>query len=131
MAVGKAADGTIETPPVLEWITGWYKYSPTPGQEGPAVIVGHVDNYKGISVFWKLRDIKPGDVVEVSRADGTVVKFKVDALKQFDQAAFPTKEVYGNINYAGLRLITCAGSFDPATASYNQNTVVYASMITT
>jgi sortase (surface protein transpeptidase) len=128
--VGKAPDGTIQTPPVLEWITGWYKYSPTPGQEGPAIIVGHVDNYQGISVFWKLRDVKPGDEIQVTRTDGQVAKFKVDALKQFDQAAFPTKEVYGNIDYAGLRLITCGGTFDKATESYNQNTVVYASMIT-
>jgi sortase (surface protein transpeptidase) len=129
MSVGKAADGTIETPPVLDWTTGWYKYSPTPGQTGPAVIVGHVDNYKGISVFWKLRDVKKGDIINVARADGRTVKFKVTGLHQFDQDNFPTQEVYGNLKYPGLRLITCGGSFNKQTASYTQNTVVYAFMV--
>ncbi len=127
-SVGKADDGTIELPPLFDWTTGWYKYSPTPGELGPAIIVGHVDTYKGVSVFWRLRDVQPGDVIEIARADGTVVKFKVEALKQFDQSNFPTAEVYGNIDHAGLRLITCGGAFDKTTEQYTQNTVVYASV---
>jgi sortase (surface protein transpeptidase) len=130
VSVGLNPDGSLETPPVLDWVTGWYRGSPTPGEIGPSVINGHVDNYKGISVFWRLRELKANDVIEVTRTDGKVVKFKVDALKQFDQAAFPTQEVYGNIDYPGLRLITCGGAFDHTTGHYLQNTVVYASIIT-
>ena len=129
MQVGQAADGTIETPLLFDWITGWYNLSPTPGEKGPAVIVGHVDTYKGVSVFWRLREVQPGAIVEVARADGKVAKFKVEALKQFDQNNFPTKEIYGNIDHSGLRLITCAGAFDESTAQYTQNTVVYASLV--
>ena len=129
ITVGKNADGTIETPPVLSDETGWYKYGPTPGELGPAVIVGHVDNYKGVSVFWRLHELQPGDEIDVGRVDGKTVKFKVDALKQFDQANFPTQEVYGNIGYAGLRLITCGGTFNTATGHYSENTVVYASLV--
>jgi sortase (surface protein transpeptidase) len=129
MQVGLAADGSLETPPVLEYITGWYRGSPTPGETGPSVIVGHVDNYKGISVFWRLRELKPTDEVNITRADGSVVKFKVEALQQFDQANFPTKEVYGNVDHPGLRLITCGGTFSAATGHYDHNTVVFASMV--
>jgi sortase (surface protein transpeptidase) len=129
MPVGQASDGTIQMPPILDWTTGWYKYSPTPGQIGPSVIVGHVDNYKSIWVFWRLRYVQPGNDIYITRADGTTVHFKVTALKQFAQAAFPTAEVYGNINYPGLRLITCGGTFSHATGSYNQNTVVFATMV--
>lgn len=129
ISVGKDAEGGIEVPPVLEWVTGWYKYSPTPGEKGPSVIVGHVDSYKGVSVFWRLREVTLGTEVNVTRVDGTVAKFKVDALKQFDQANFPTQEVYSPIDHAGLRLITCGGSFNQQTESYTQNTVVYASLI--
>jgi sortase (surface protein transpeptidase) len=129
MTVGQASDGSIQMPPILDWITGWYKYSPTPGQIGPAVIVGHVDNYKNISVFWRLRYLQPGDDIYITRADGSTVHFKVTELEQFDQASFPTAEVYGNINYPGLRLITCGGTFSTATESYNQNTVVFATMV--
>jgi LPXTG-site transpeptidase (sortase) family protein len=129
MTVGRDAQGSIEMPPLFDWTTGWYKYSPTPGEVGPSVIVGHVDTYKGISVFWRLRDIKQGDIINIKRADGRTVKFKVTALKQFSQSNFPTQEVYGNIKYPGLRLITCGGSFDKQTESYTQNTVVYAFMV--
>lgn len=127
--VGQDAEGSIEMPPLFDWTTGWYKYSPTPGEVGPSIIVGHVDTYKGISVFWKLRDVKQGDVIEITRADGSTVKFRVSGLKQFEQANFPTQEVYGNLKYPGLRLITCGGSFNQQTESYTQNTVVYAFMI--
>ncbi len=129
MSVGRLPDGTMETPPLFDKITGWYKYSPTPGEIGPAIIVGHIDTYKGPSVFWRLREIQPGAIVEITRADGSIAKFKVEALKQFDQNNFPTQEVYGNIDHAGLRLITCGGTFDRQTGHYNQNTVVFASLI--
>ena len=127
--VGKLADGTMETPGVLESITGWYKFSPTPGEIGPSVIVGHVDSYKGPSVFWRLREVKPGDMVQVARADGKVANFKITALKQFDQANFPTQEVYGNVDKAELRLITCGGTFNHKTQHYSENTVVFATLV--
>lgn len=129
ITVERDANGGIELPPVLDWTTGWYKYSPTPGEIGPAIIVGHVDSYKGVSVFWRLRDVQPGDEVLITRADASIAKFKITALKQFDQANFPTQEVYGNTNYAGLRLITCGGAFDTSTGQYTQNTVVFAELV--
>ncbi len=127
--VSQDSTGAIEMPPLFSWEAGWYKYSPTPGQIGPAIIVGHVDTYKGISVFWNLRYLKEGDLISVTRADGRIAKFKVIGLEQFYQNNFPTDKIYGNIKYPGLRLITCGGSFDSQTASYTENTVVFASMI--
>lgn len=129
ISVGRASDGTIQTPPLFDWVTGWYKYSPTPGEIGPSVIVGHVDTYKGISVFWHLREVKKGDIIKIKRKDGSTAKFKVTGLKQFDQNNFPTEKVYGNLKYPGLRLITCGGAFDKRTESYTQNTVVYAFLV--
>lgn len=128
-AVGRLADGTMETPDVLSNIAGWYKYSPTPGELGPSIIVGHVDNYKGPSIFWRLRELLPGDKVEITRKDGSTATFSVTSIQQFDQANFPTKEVYGNIDYAGIRLITCGGTFNKKTGHYIENTVVSATLI--
>lgn len=122
--VGLSGDGSIQMPPLFSWQAGWYKYSPSPGQIGPAVIVGHVDNTKGTSVFWNLRKVQPGDTVSISRADGKTVKFKVTSLKQYDQSHFPIAKVYGNIDYAGIRIITCGGTFNHRTHSYDKNTVV-------
>jgi sortase (surface protein transpeptidase) len=129
ITVGKASDGSIQMPPVLQWTTGWYQYSPTPGQIGPSIIVGHVDNYKNISVFWRLRYLVAGNLINITRADGSTAVFKVTALQQFPQNTFPSAEVYGNIPNAGLRLITCGGTFSTATESYDQNTVVYATFV--
>ncbi len=129
ITVGLDTAGAIQLPPVLSWNTGWYNGSPTPGQIGPSIIVGHVDSYQNISVFWRLRYVQPGALIYIKRTDGTTVTFKVTDLKQFDQSAFPTAEVYGNIKYPGLRLITCGGTFDSQSASYSQNTVVFATIV--
>ena len=129
-SVGRKANGAMEVPND-GFLTGWYKYSPTPGEIGPAIIVGHVDWAKiGPAVFWRLRELKPGDKIIVTRSNGKKVSFKVTALQQFEQNNFPTKKVYGNINNAGLRLITCGGTFNYGSGRYSHNTVVFASMIT-
>lgn len=127
--VGQTASGAIAMPPLAATKTvGWYEYSPTPGELGPAVIVGHVDNYETTSIFWRLHEIKPDAQILVRRADGRTAKFTVDKLSEVSQQNFPTQAVYGNIDHAGLRLITCGGNYDGATGHYSENTVVYASL---
>lgn len=128
VSLGLKANGTMYTPAVPEQ-AGWYKHSPTPGQLGPAVIVGHVDSPKGPAVFWRLGEMQPGDIAEVARADGSTARFKVDAVKEFPQNNFPTQEVYGNTTYPALRLITCSGTFNSDTGRYSNNTVVFASLV--
>ncbi len=109
---------------------GWYKYSPAPGSLGPAVILGHVDSGAwGPSVFFKLGDLRRGDRVFVTRADGLVAVFQVSGVRHFPKAAFPTQLVYGNTDFAALRLITCGGSFDWSTGHYVDNIVVFASLV--
>lgn len=127
--VGQLPDGSLETPDQFAGNVGWYKNSPTPGELGPTVMVGHVDNYKGPSVFWNLSKLMPGDIVKVQREDGVTVSYSVKSSQQFDKNNFPTELVYGNIDYAGLRLITCGGRLDPISGHYSANTVVFAEMI--
>lgn len=126
--LGTNADGTLETPQSYT-VAGWYKNSPTPGEIGPSVITGHVDNYKGPAVFFYLRDLQPGQKISVMRQDGSVAQFAVTKLEQFDQDHFPTEAVYGNTPDAELRLITCGGPFNHMTGEYTQNTVVYATYV--
>lgn len=128
-SIGKQEDGSIEVPSQAD-IAGWYRQGPTPGELGPAIIVGHVDSPKGPGIFWRLRELVPGQIVEVSRKDGTTAKFRVETVKEFSQNSFPTAEVYGNIDHPGLRLITCGGSFNQITRKYSHNTVVFARLIT-
>jgi hypothetical protein len=126
--VGRHSDGTIEVPPDVT-VAGQYRFAPTPGELGPAIIVGHVDTYKGPAVFWYLRDLKPGQIIKVSRVDGKTAKFKINKIKDFPQNDFPTQDVYGDIDYAGLRLITCGGTFNYLSNRYSNNTVVFASLV--
>lgn len=129
MPVGKNSNGTIQMPPILDWTAGWYKYGPTPGQDGPAVIVGHVDNYESIWVFWELRYVKPGALIYITLSDGQTATFQVTGLQDYMQSSFPTSKVYGKISYPGLRIVTCGGTFSRVTESYNMNTVVYAKLV--
>jgi LPXTG-site transpeptidase (sortase) family protein len=105
---------------------GWYVGAPTPGDQGPAVIAGHVDSRKGPAIFFRLRDLKPGDQVIVTRSDHRTARFKVVEVQRYPKNAFPAARVYMPTPDAALRLITCGGSFDYARRSYRDNIVVYA-----
>ena len=130
MKVGRDADGTVQVPPLAEHnLTGWYQYGPSPGQRGPAVILGHVDSTTGISVFYYLKNMHAGNKVYVTLADGKVAAFAVDGLQKVAKDAFPTASVYGKAGYPSLRLITCGGPFDEATGHYVDNVIVYAHLI--
>ncbi len=126
--LGLQADGTLEVPPDASSV-GWFTGGPTPGELGPAVIVGHVDWSGQPGIFYNLRDLRPDDDITVTREDGSVARFVVRSTEQFPKADFPTESVYGNIDHAGLRLITCGGSFDPSVRSYQDNIIVFADLV--
>lgn len=127
MGLGLQADGTLEVPP-SGFPAGWYTGAPTPGELGPAIIAGHVDWDGRPGVFFDLRDLSPGDEIVITRRDGATARFRVTHVEQFDKDAFPTQAVYGDLDHAGLRLITCAGAFDPSMRSYDDNLVVFADL---
>jgi len=121
-------DGTLEVPKNFA-VAGWWDQGAAPGDPGPAVIVGHIDSYRGPAVFYRLRQLTPGALVTVARSDGSSAQFAVDALREFPKGAFPTDLVYGATNTPTLRLITCGGSFDDKARSYLDNIVVFAHQI--
>ncbi|MGY1712599.1 class F sortase [Geodermatophilus sp. SYSU D00758] len=127
MELGLERDGSLEVPPGA-YPVGWYQGSPTPGQLGPSVLAGHVDWEGGPGAFYGLRELLPGDTVVIDRADGSVATFRVDRVEEHPKDDFPTEEVYGDIDHAGLRLITCGGAFDEDTGDYLGNVIVFASL---
>jgi len=104
---------------------GWYADGTAPGDLGPAVLAGHVDSVRGPAVFYRLREIRAGDTIEVIRG-GRTVNFTVTATAWYPKRAFPTDKVYGPTPDRQLRLITCGGVFDRNLRSYKDNLVVYA-----
>ncbi|MFF3855162.1 class F sortase [Micromonospora sp. NPDC002575] len=128
--VGIAADGSIGVPDAdRAQEAGWYDQGPTPGQYGPAVIVGHVDTRTGPAVFHELKELRSGDRVEVRRADRSVAVFEVDEVRRYAKARLPVDEVYGDFSRPGLRLITCGGAWVGGETGYADNVVVYASLV--
>lgn len=130
--VGLAEDGSIAAPPLdRPQETGWYDLGPTPGQDGPAIIVGHVDSRSGPAVFERLHTLRPGDLVEVTRRDKRVAVFRVDSVEQFDKDNLPAAKVYGDFSQPVLRLITCGGRWEGGATGYADNVVVFASLVDT
>jgi hypothetical protein len=130
LRLGVNADGSIQVPSLTTSAAeaAWYRYSPTPGQIGASVIEGHVDSYRGPAVFFQLGALRPGDVIDVTLADGVTAIFRVTGVRDYSKAKFPTRTIYGPTDYAALRLITCGGVFDYATGHYLSSTVVFASL---
>lgn len=119
------ADNTLEVPADYD-VAGWHRAGTAPGNTGPAVLVGHVDSFEGPAVFFRLRELQPGEPVVVTRADGSEVTFDVVGVERYAKADFPTEAVYGATAGPELRLLTCGGAFDEKTRSYTDNVVVYA-----
>ncbi|MGY1650052.1 class F sortase [Geodermatophilus sp. SYSU D01119] len=123
--LGLDAAGALEAPADSS-LAGWYADGPVPGETGPAVVAGHVDSTEGPAVFFRLRELAPGDEVLVDRSDGTTARFTVTRVERHPKDAFPTDAVYGPTADAQLRLVTCGGAFDRAVRSYEDNVVVFA-----
>ena len=125
--LGRAPDKTVQVPSRWE-VAGWYAPGTRPGDPGSAVILGHVDSRSGPAVFYRLRELRRGDLVEVARADGSTVRFAVQRTEQYDKRRFPTDEVYYPTLTPALRLVTCGGEFDATAGHYRSNIIVFATL---
>jgi sortase (surface protein transpeptidase) len=125
VGLGLEADGAMEVPgdPAR---AGWFTRGPAPGALGPAVIAGHVTWNGTPGVFYRLGKLRRGDRIVVTREDGTAAVFVVDKVARYAKARFPVRTVFGAIDHAGLRLITCGGTYDSTRYRYPDNVVVFA-----
>jgi hypothetical protein len=122
--LGLDEDRRLEVPED-PYIAGWWSGGANPGERGPAVIVGHVDSYEGPGAFYGLADLAEGERVSIDREDGTGVHFRVERIERHPKDDFPTTAVYGDTEAPTLRLVTCAGEFDPNARSYEDNVIVF------
>ncbi|KOX09962.1 class F sortase [Nocardiopsis sp. NRRL B-16309] len=128
--LGLNSDNRLEAP--QDWAAvGWYTLGAAPGEDGPAVLAGHLDSVTGPAVFHRLGELRERDTVSVERADGAVVDFTVYAVERYAKGDFPTERVYGDTERPELRLITCDGDFDTATGHYSDNLIVFAALANT
>jgi hypothetical protein len=130
LGVGLADDGSVDVPPLGRHNeAGWFERGPTPGQFGPAVIVGHVDTRTGPSIFYELGRLRPGQRIEVTRRDRRVAVFEVNSVEHFGKQKLPVDRVYGDYSRPVLRLVTCGGKWLGGGAGYADNVIVFASLV--
>ncbi|MFI8343483.1 class F sortase [Streptomyces sp. NPDC085639] len=128
LALGLAADGTVEVPSVADGDKiGWYTKGVTPGETGPAVLIGHFDTARGPAVLKDVSRVRTGEEITVSRADGTTAVFRVRELEQVGKKQFPTAKVYGNTARPELRVITCGGELTDGHRP--DNIILYADLV--
>ena len=129
--VGIASTGDLATPTRSPWEdTGWYSDGPHPGQTGSAVIDGHLDRPGGYpAVFWLLRQMHVGDMVEVHESNGQTLQFRVTDVEYYPPQGAPLQQIFGNSGGKYLNLITCAGDWIPSQKQTTLRLVVYTTLV--
>lgn len=111
---------------------GWFQNSAKPGAIGGATLLdGHVSGWTTKGVFYRLKELVPGDQITIERGDGQIFTYRVVKSQAFDKNAVDMDSVMRSVNASktGLNLITCSGSYDRASDDYTQRLVVYAEAI--
>jgi LPXTG-site transpeptidase (sortase) family protein len=130
ITVGVQRNGQMAVPELSDANrAAWFRHGPVPGEPGTAVIVGHLDTHDGAAVFYRLKELRKGNLITVIRRDGELVRFKVSNVVRVSKAHFPAEKVYDLTDRVELRLISCGGPFDRATESYRDNVIVYADLV--
>lgn len=128
--VGVEDDGQMEIPSDVDEI-GWYAFGPSPGEAGSAVLAGHVSGgNQGRGVFYDLKRVEPGDIVEVDHEDGSTSRYEVVGVETVDKGDLPVDRIFSREGDPVLTLITCGGSFSRSLNSYDSNVVVVAVPLT-
>lgn len=111
----------------------WYDFSAfpglggRPGVGGNTVLSGHVDYHDyGPAVFWDLRKLEVGSDIIIHLRDGTEYKYTVQWNRTVEPTSTTWSEIVAATSQESLTMITCAGTFDSSTRSYDQRRVVWA-----
>lgn len=106
----------------------WFEPGTKPGNEGNAVIAGHVDDKEGPAVFYNLHKLDKGDEIFVSDESGNVLTFVVTNKEAYPREDAPLREIFGPTFDHQLNLITCTGLFDRQNKTHEERLVVYTKL---
>jgi LPXTG-site transpeptidase (sortase) family protein len=121
--MGLTAAGNMQAP-LTNSDTGWYKYSTRPGNEGSAVIDGHL-GLSSEAVFGKLNQLGVGDVISIVDDQGSVISFEVRRIATYDRGSDAT-DIFNSKSGSHLNLITCNGDWEAKQATYSQRLVIFS-----
>jgi sortase (surface protein transpeptidase) len=128
-AYGVAANGQMDVPDNVTEV-GWYRYGPSPGEPGSAVLAAHVDlRGPGRGLFYDLDQLEIDDEVGITYADGHSREFRVVARSTYLKTELPLDAIFSREGDPVLTLITCGGGFSRSAGSYDSNVIVYATPV--
>lgn len=125
--VGLDSQGRMDVPQ-NPWDVAWYDLGFKPGQDGNAVIDGHLDTKTTTAVFYNLKNLDPGDEIDVTDNLDHTYKFKVSDLESYNYDQLPLKTIFASAGKPRLVLITCDGTFDFSAENYSNRLVVYSDL---
>ncbi len=108
---------------------GWWGGGPAPGEQGAAVMVGHLDSPTGPAVFYRLSELAEGDRIRVGLDDGSRTVFAIREVHSYDRTKFPSAKVYRPDGVPTLHLLTCGGTFNTEAQAYSDNVVAFAEFV--
>ncbi|AQU80997.1 sortase [Planococcus faecalis] len=125
--LGVTENGDMAVPDNIEDVS-WFSPGYQPGQNGRAVIAGHVDGIDGPAIFWDLSKLQLGDKVVVEGKDRTLI-FKIHTMESVALDLADVSNVFGYTSSPELVLITCSGTYDFDRGTREERLIVYASLV--
>lgn len=125
--LGTTKDGAMAVPDNIHEVS-WFQPGYRPGQNGRAVIAGHVDGVEGPAVFWDLTQLKKGDKVIVE-GEGKQLSFQIYAMESVLLEMADVSAVFSYTSSPELVLITCSGAYSRTLGTREERLIVYASYI--
>jgi sortase A len=127
--VGIAASGNLAVPNNFTDVA-WYRNGALPGQDGTAVMDGHVDNGLSLAgVFKHLDSIQKGTDIYVVTGDGTKLHYEVSDIELYPYQDVPMADIVTKSGPPRLALITCDGAWVQGQRTYDHRLVVYANLV--
>jgi len=123
--IGISATGTLEPPSDIS-TAGWWVSGPRPGAPGRAIITGHIDSTAGLGAFAALDRLHTRDTLALTEAAGRVLHFRVTARQQIEKTHLDPRLLQNTTNASDLLMVTCTGTFDYSTHSYESNLLITA-----
>jgi LPXTG-site transpeptidase (sortase) family protein len=127
--VGLEASGLVAVPPDIR-TAGWYRFGARPGQgEGPTVVVAHADSRaQGVGPFADIGSLRRGDRITLA-AGGETIVYRVTTVARIAKRGLDTRLLFAADGPERLHVVTCGGTFDERTRSYEDNVVVVATRV--
>ena len=123
---GVEANGALALPD-NHYQAAWYRYGPAPGAgEGSSVLAAHVDSRTEKLPIARLKNVAPGTVLTVTRADGSVLRYATEGVENIAKKSLDGHRLFDRTGSPRLKLVTCGGEWLEAQDDYEDNVVLTA-----